>query len=227
MIPSNIVSHDMAATAGWHGLVLQPVSGGRQRPGLGYQTLPPTHMIAPMPVRFVIGRAGCGKTHFLRERLVEHVKPDPLAAKVIYLVPKQATFMTQRAIATDPRLSGYTGIRIASPDELAETALVETGRPAGARLDAAGRSLLIGHLLRQSAGELEHFGRSAGRPGLAGEIDRTFGEFERAGRTPEEFVELAGRIGRSRHCPPAARPETARPLTPLQQLPGIPRVARL
>ena len=144
-----------------------------------------------MPVRFVIGRAGTGKTHFLRERLVDHVRPDPLGARVIYLVPRQATFLTQRAIATDARLGGYTGVRIVSPDQLAETAMIETGRPAGARLDAAGRSLLIGHLLRHSAGELEHFGRSAGRPGLAGEIDRTFGEFERAGRTPDELVELA------------------------------------
>jgi ATP-dependent helicase/nuclease subunit B len=148
-----------------------------------------------MPVRFVIGRAGTGKTHFLRERLVEHVRPDPLNAKVIYLVPRQTTFSTQRAIATDPRLNGYTGIRITSPDELAETALVETGRPAGARLDATGRALLIGHLLRQNAAELEHFSRSAGRPGLATEIDRTFGEFERAGQAPDEIAQIAENAG--------------------------------
>lgn len=173
-------------------------------------------MIDYMPVRFVIGRAGCGKTHFLRERLVEHVKPDPLMARAIYLVPKQATFMTQRAVATDSRLGGYTGIRIASPDELAETALVETGRPAGARLDAAGRSLLIGHLLRRSAGDLEHFGRSAGRPGLAGEIDRTFGEFERAGRTPEELVELAAASEQA----DTARQQLGRKLRDLSRLYG-------
>ncbi|HEX8324194.1 MAG TPA: hypothetical protein VF595_09800, partial [Tepidisphaeraceae bacterium] len=110
-----------------------------------------------MSVRFVIGRAGSGKTHFLRERLVEHVRPDPLSANVIYLVPKQTTFSTQRAVATDPRMGGYTNVRISAPDEVAETALVETGRPAGARLDQTGRSLLIGHLLRESAGDLEHF----------------------------------------------------------------------
>lgn len=155
-----------------------------------------------MPVRFVIGRAGSGKTHFLRERLVEFVRPDPLAANVIYLVPKQTTFSTQRAIATDPRLGGYTGVRIAAPDDVAETALEETGRPAGARLDAAGRSLLIGHLLRQSAGDLEHFGRSAGRPGLAGEVDRAFQELERSGRTPMDVGDLIG--------PPDATAEVSR-----------------
>ena len=149
-----------------------------------------------MAVRFVIGRAGSGKTHFLREQLVAAVRPDPLAAKVIYLVPKQTTFNTQRAIATDPRLSGYTGgVRIAAPDDLAELALVETGRPAGARLDAAGRALLIGHLLRQGQADLEHFGRSAGRPGLASEIDASFQEFERAGKSAAELGEAAGDAG--------------------------------
>ena len=148
-----------------------------------------------MAVRFILGRAGTGKTHWLRDRLVEHVRPDPLDARVIYLVPKQTTFNTQRAVATDPRLGGYTNVRIVAPDDLAEIALVETGRPAGVRLDAAGRALLIGHLLRQSAGELEHFGRSATRPGLAGEIDKTFQEIERAGRTPADLADAAGETG--------------------------------
>ncbi|MGC4033341.1 MAG: hypothetical protein QM754_16740 [Tepidisphaeraceae bacterium] len=144
-----------------------------------------------MAVRFVLGRAGTGKTHFLRDRLVEHVTPDPLAANVIYLVPRQATFNTQRAIATDPRLGGYTNVRIVAPEDIAETAFVENGRPAGAKLDAVGRSLLIGHLLRQSGDTLEHFRRSAGRPGLAGEIDTAFSEIERSGRTPAELIEAA------------------------------------
>ena len=145
-----------------------------------------------MAVRFVIGRAGTGKSHFLRERLVAAVRPDPLAAKVIYLVPKQTTFSTQRSIATDARLGGYVGgLHIGAPDDIAERALVETGRPAGARLDATGRALLIGHLLRESQADLEHFGRSVGRPGLATEIDLAFQEFERAGKSAAELGEAA------------------------------------
>ena len=170
-----------------------------------------------MAVRFVIGRAGSGKTHYLREQLVAAVRPDPLAAKVIYLVPKQTTFTTQRAIATDPRLGGYAGgVRVASPDDLAELALVETGRPAGARLDATGRALLIGHLLRESQADLEHFGRSAGRPGLASEIDSAFQEFERAGQSAAELGEAAIDTGDG----DTARQRLARKLRDLAKLYG-------
>ena len=140
-----------------------------------------------MSVQFVIGRAGSGKTHLLREYLVAHVMPDPLTQNVTYLVPKQATFTTQRAIAADPRLNGFCGVRVIAPEDLAEIAMIETGHPAGARLDAIGRSLILGHLLKSNVDALQHFNRSAARPGLAREVDGAFREFERAGRDITEI----------------------------------------
>ena len=140
-----------------------------------------------MPVHFVVGPAGSGKTHLLRDKLAAFVTSDPLSAVVLYVVPKQTTFTVQRAVALDPRLGGFTGVRVISPDDLAELALVETGRPAGARLDATGRSIILGHLLRQEGDALEHFRRSANRPGLAAELDKTFQEFERAGQALGEL----------------------------------------
>ena len=143
-----------------------------------------------MDVRFVIGRAGSGKTSLLRDLLVRYRQSDPLWARVIYLVPKQATFMTQRALALDPRLNGFIGVRVAAPDDLAETALVETGSAAGALLDPVGRSLIIGHLLRRHEADLPHFGRSARTAGLPAQIDQAFSEFERAGRDLTEIDTL-------------------------------------
>ncbi|MGN6625552.1 MAG: hypothetical protein ACTHLN_02950, partial [Tepidisphaeraceae bacterium] len=72
-------------------------------------------IVQAMGVRFVIGRAGSGKTTTLREALVAHVAPDPLHRCVIYLVPKQATFNTQRALAADERLGGFCNIRVIAP----------------------------------------------------------------------------------------------------------------
>jgi len=163
-----------------------------------------------MDVRFVTGRAGSGKTSLLRDLLVEHISADPLTARAIYLVPKQATFMTQRALAIDPRLGGFIGVRVTSPDELAELALVETGAAAGALLDPVGRSLIIGHLLRLHADELQHFGRSARQPGLAAQIDQAFGEFE---HSETDLADIDATIGDQ-----PAESQLARKLTDLRFL---------
>jgi ATP-dependent helicase/nuclease subunit B len=135
-----------------------------------------------MSVQFVIGRAGVGKTHWLHEQLVRHVSHDPLERPAIVLVPKQATFQTQRLLAGDDRLKGFTRVRVIAPDDLAELALVETGHPAGARLDSLGRTLVLGYLLKKNADQLKHFSGSSSTPGLAAEFDQAFCEFEQAGR---------------------------------------------
>ncbi len=136
-----------------------------------------------MGTRFILGRAGSGKTHFLHEQLVRFAQSDPLNASVILIVPKQATFTAERAIATDPRMGGgFINVRVIAPDDVGELALVETGAAAGARLDPVGRGLILSHLLRTHADEFIHFGRSATQPGLAAQIDAAFNEFEHAGR---------------------------------------------
>lgn len=143
-----------------------------------------------MAVRFVIGRAGVGKSQLLHDRLVEHLRVDPLTQRAIVLVPKQATFQAQRRIARDERLKGFCRVHVIAPDDLGEWILVETGQSTSARLDATGRSLLLGHLLRVHENDLEHFGPSARQRGLASEIDAAFIEFEHAGRDLTEIDTL-------------------------------------
>ena len=135
-----------------------------------------------MGTRFILGRAGSGKTHFLHEELVRFVLADRLTASVLLIVPKQSTFTAERAIATDPRLGGFVNVRVIAPDDLGELALVETGASVGARLDPVGRGLILSHLLRTHSRELIHFGQSATQPGMAAQIDSAFSEFEHAGR---------------------------------------------
>jgi ATP-dependent helicase/nuclease subunit B len=165
-----------------------------------------------MGTRFILGRAGSGKTHFLREALVRHLSPDPLAASAIVIVPKQSTFGVEQSIARDARLGGFVDVRVIAPDDLGELALVETGAAAGARLDQVGRGLILTHLLRTHADKLVHFGRSATQPGLAGEIDATFAEFERAGR---DLCDIDDLIDQSRESPDTVQQALSRKLTDL------------
>lgn len=140
-----------------------------------------------MPVRFIIGRAGSGKTHTIHEAIVERLQRDPLGAKIIHLVPRQVTFTAERRLAMDDRLSGYVGARIVSIDQLIQTALLETCVAPAAPLDGRGREIVLAHLLRENRKDLVYFAKSATQPTLAGEIDAAFLEFERAGRDPVEI----------------------------------------
>lgn len=150
-----------------------------------------------MGTRFVLGPAGSGKTRYLHEALVEHITPDPLHRTAWVIVPKQSTFIMEQALACDPRLRGLINIRVTAPEDIAETALIETGASAGARLNSIGRRLILTHLLHTHAGELQHFGKSAAQIGLSEEIDQAFIEFEQAGRPPEHIDDLIEHVRKS------------------------------
>jgi ATP-dependent helicase/nuclease subunit B len=165
-----------------------------------------------MGTRFILGRAGSGKSHFLHEALVRHVQSDPLNASVLLIVPKQATFTYERTVATEPRLGGFINVHVISPDDLGELVLVDCGTPAGTRIDAVGRELILSHLLRTHADELVHFGRSARTPGLASQIDATFAEFERAGR---DLCDIDDLIEQARSADGSGQQTLARKLTDL------------
>ncbi len=60
-----------------------------------------------MAVTFVIGRAGAGKTKWCLDRIVEAIRKDPLGPPVYWILPRQATFIAQRQLATATGLGGY------------------------------------------------------------------------------------------------------------------------
>lgn len=168
-----------------------------------------------MGTRFVLGAAGSGKTRYLHEALVQHIASDPLQRSAWVIVPKQSTFITEQALACDPRLRGLINIRVTAPDEIGEMALIETGASAGARLDALGRKLILTHLLHTHSNELEYFGKSATQPGLAEEIDRVFIEFEHAGRPLKDINDL---IESTRNNPDTHLQALSRKLSDLERL---------
>ncbi|GIW77709.1 MAG: ATP-dependent helicase/deoxyribonuclease subunit B [Phycisphaerae bacterium] len=168
-----------------------------------------------MGTRFVLGQAGSGKTHYLYEVLVDHISQDPLNRHALVIVPKQSTFITEQALACDPRLRGLINIRVTAPDQIGEMALIETGASAGARLDSIGRKLIITYLLQTHIDHLQHYGKSAIQPGLAEKIDQAFLEFEYAGRPLESIQDLIDRFLQNQH---SASQTLARKLTDLKLL---------
>jgi|GEM_PF-670494 len=132
-----------------------------------------------MSVQFIIGRAGSGKTaHFLRQT-VAACEAEPLGPPILWLVPRQSTFQTQRDLCCGWGLGGYFRVRVLSLELLCREVLAEMGGATGSDVTALGRNMVLGRLLRQHESRLRFFRTNT--TGLAGEIGSAIDEFERGG----------------------------------------------
>ena len=60
-----------------------------------------------MAVRFIVGRAGAGKTRTCIDQVQQHLRQSPRAgSKLILLVPDQASLQTERALLSAPDIAG-------------------------------------------------------------------------------------------------------------------------
>ncbi len=130
-------------------------------------------------VRFILGRAGSGKTAHVVEQVAALCRADPLGPPVYWLLPKQATFQAERLLVAT--LGGFARVRVVDFGRLGQAVLDSCGDVGMPEVTPVGRRLIIGHLLRANRAKLRYYVNSAHRPGLAAELDATFGEFERAG----------------------------------------------
>src|SRR5437016_2617508 len=101
-----------------------------------------------MPIEFIIGRAGSGKTRHCFEQIVAELRAEPLGGKPLWwILPKQATFMAQRELACGSGLGGFCRARVVSFETLGEEVLADCGGGAVPQVTAAGRRMILGHLL--------------------------------------------------------------------------------
>src|SRR5688500_18183882 len=147
-----------------------------------------------MSVRFVIGRAGSGKTRHVFRAMVEAMRAEPLGPPIYLILPKQATFSAERELTCNIGLGGFCRARVISFDELTRRVLAECGGGAIPEVTPLGRQMLLGHLLRKHAAELTFYDGVARQPGLAARLDAMFDEFQRSGQDPAALDELVAEL---------------------------------
>lgn len=157
-----------------------------------------------MGLRFVLGRARAGKTRHCAKQIVDLARAEPLGPPIYYVVPKQATFAAQRRLAMGSGLDGFCRVRVVSFERLADDVIAECGGDAIPAVTPRGRRMIIAHLLRQHSGRLRVYQRSAGRIGLADELDATFAEMESHGHDAYTLAELIQRLAADDPTPPPA-----------------------
>src|SRR3954469_14249588 len=147
-----------------------------------------------MAVRFIIGRAGTGKSRHCFASIVSALKERPLGEEILFLLPRQATFDAQRRLACGGKLAGFAGVRIESFDELAAELMAECGGKAIPQISTLGRQMILGHLLRKNKDRLKYFSKVATYPSLAARMEGALSEFDRCGTEPAKLAEAAAQF---------------------------------
>src|SRR4051812_36719697 len=147
-----------------------------------------------MSVRLILGRAGSGKTKRCFDAVVHALRADPLGPMLYWIVPKQATFMIERELTCNSGLPGFMRARVVSFEQLGEDVLADCGGSAVPEVTAAGRQMVLGHLLRVHQPSLKFFASVAKQSGLAVELDSTFAELERCGKDAADLKRVIEEI---------------------------------
>ncbi|MFC0212066.1 helicase-exonuclease AddAB subunit AddB [Paenibacillus chartarius] len=146
-----------------------------------------------MGVRWIIGRAGSGKTQRcldeVRQRLVEEPDGHPL----ILLVPEQATFQAEYALVGGEGLQGMIRAQAISFHRLAWRIMQEEGGTARVPIDEVGKKLLLHKLLHKHRGELRYFHKGMDKMGFAGKLNELVTELKRYGVSAEQLESFAER----------------------------------
>ena len=120
-----------------------------------------------MSVRFILGRAGTGKTYYCLNAIREELKRSQAGPPLLFLVPDQATFEMSRALLRDGDLPGYARAHVLSFRRLAYHVFNEVGGPTLPPAGHLARQLVIARVLEQNKSKLTVFGPSARRPASA------------------------------------------------------------
>jgi len=153
-----------------------------------------------MSVRFVVGRAGSGKTwrclEAIRARLGENAA---VGNKLLLLVPEQASFQMERALIETPEITGYTRCEVLSFRRLAYQIFAQTGadpRRSDRTIGPLGRMMAIRRLIRREKARLQLLDRVSDKPGLLKQVAAALDELMREDLEPQTLAEMAQRSQR-------------------------------
>lgn len=148
-----------------------------------------------MGFRFVFGRAGTGKSTLCLEEIRSELRLKPWGAPLILLVPEQATYQMEVALANTPDLGGSLRAQVLSFRRLGWRVFSETGGGQKVLIGAIGKRMLLRRILLKHRLHLNVFARSATRPGMADLLAQAIGEFKTYRIAPDDLRNVKNTTG--------------------------------
>jgi len=143
-----------------------------------------------MAIRFVLGRAGSGKTHYCLEQIRNELKSDPLGSPLILLTPEQASFQMEYELIDQGEPRGMLRAQALSFRRLAFRVMQETGGTALVPITETGKHMLLYKLVNRYASELQLFKNSEDQAGFIERLVNMITEWKRYGVSAEQVQQL-------------------------------------
>lgn len=141
---------------------------------------------AAASIRFILGRAGTGKTHAclkaIEETLVREGEEGPA---LVLLVPEQAAFQMEYALLARGAVKATARGQVLSFRRLARRVLAEVGGAARPWLGELGKRMVLRSLIQKRKDELLLFGKSAATAGFTERLAHTLAELKLYNISPE------------------------------------------
>lgn len=151
-----------------------------------------------MPVRFIIGRAGSGKSTLVLEEIKDRLEKGGDDAPLVLLVPEQASYRYERLLASVLSCGGFMRAQVLSFRRLAFRVMQETGGAARIHIADDGKKMLLHKLLMHRKDELRSWRQMAGEPGFVDRLAGMLVEFKRYRIDPAKLAEEAARAEEGR-----------------------------
>ncbi len=144
-----------------------------------------------MPLRLITGRSGSGKTRYVLDEIRTRLREDPQGPPLILLVPEQATFQAERAMAAAPGIGGFMRAQVLSFRRLAFRILQETGGLAVVPIQRSGKAMLLHKVLEARREELRLFRGGPSENGLITRLNELLTEMKRYTVKAERLEEVS------------------------------------
>jgi ATP-dependent helicase/nuclease subunit B len=137
-----------------------------------------------MPVRFILGRAGMGKTRHCLDALLDGLARTAESSKLILLVPEQASFQMERALALRAPSGGFWRAEVLSFSRLARRVFEQLGGPME-ELSPQARRMALRLVAAGCERAVAVFGKAAKTAGFYAQLDTLIEELLGENVSPE------------------------------------------
>jgi ATP-dependent helicase/nuclease subunit B len=138
-----------------------------------------------MGLRFLLGRAGTGKSGRTLDEIKEKLLADPQGPPIFYIVPDQMTFQQEYTLFKDEDIQGSIRAQVVSFSRLAWRILQETGGGTRQFISAIGTQMMLRKIIEEKQTDWRVFQKAIEKQGFLEQVENMITEFKRYCITPE------------------------------------------
>ncbi len=145
-----------------------------------------------LSLRFILGRAGMGKTSYITSKITENLISDPTGSPIILIVPEQSTFQMEQKILQNEEIQGFTRLHILSFDRMSKKVLEMKGGSCKTYLSDLGKEMILRRIVQErlNEGDLKVLEKAAKQRGFVDKLSGFIREAKMYNIFPEELSSL-------------------------------------